>query len=102
MKYSFKRTTRGRVFSVAEFYSYQCYLASIVSFIYSLLSEGSQIHSVSLTITGILFGMASIATVIDLCQTMRDSQKCFIYDVLRLIVSVALCIIAFTCFDTLF
>ena len=98
----FRRSFKCRVFSQAEFLSYLSYMAGLVSLCYSFMKMDPKAHSHSLTITGVMFGLASISALVDIIQTVHKEGMWYVYDVLRLLVSVALCVISFTCFDVLF
>ena len=102
MVFKFRRVSKGRAFSRAESLMYLGYMAGLVSLCYSFMKMDSRAHSHSLTITGAMFGIASIAALIDIIQTVRKEGTWYFIDVLRLLIAVALCVISFTCFDSLF
>lgn len=101
MKYYFKRRIGKEIISLPELVSYEFVVAGVVSLIYFFLDMPARAHSHSAIITGICFGICAVASAIVIFKDVKENDRCSIYDLIRLIVSIAVCIISFTCIDKL-
>jgi len=83
-------------------YSYMSSMGALVSLLFLFQTTGTRLSSAdsaAVLLTCLFAGICAIATAIDLIQEAKQNASCNAYDLLRLVVSVVLCILVLTgCF----
>lgn len=95
MRFYFKRSSRGDV-SRARMYSYLSLMGALVSLLFLFRTTEPRVYSSAVLLTCVLLGVCIISTAIDLIQEVKRNSSCNVYDLLRLIVSIIICILVST------
>ena len=95
MKLYFKRKLSG-TFSGWELTSYSACMAGLVSLLFLFKADSDGILSFAKTLTIVGMGICALCSAIIVYREIKRESSCNLYDLLRLLVSGALCIIALT------
>ena len=97
MNYYFKRVKDN--VSQIKLYSYTFLIIGLVSIVFYFMVDTPRILTRAKLLMGISFGLCAVFSSIDVFQETKSKQACNVYDLIRVVVSVIMCIISFTCID---
>lgn len=96
MRFYFDRVKNN--VNAAKLYSYEFFVAGIVSMVFYLKDDALELTAFSKLLMGICFGACAVASVIDVLIEIKTNNKCNVYDALRFVLSCVLCILSFAFF----
>lgn len=74
-------------------YSYMSLMGLVVSLLFLFQTTEARLSSAAVLLTCLFGGICAIVTAIDLVQEAKRNASCNVYDLLRFVVSVVLCIL---------
>ena len=98
MKYYFKRVWNNVPY--IKLNEYEAFIVGFTSLV--LYSFGDSSQDLARIIMILAFGVCAILTAIDVLMEMKKEKTCNLFDVLRAVVSLALCVLSIKGMDVIF